>query len=281
MAADELLTVENLTLTLETGGGKRPLVKNLSFTLAENQILGLIGESGSGKSLTCLAIMGLLPGIIRKTGGDIRFRGRSTGDLPEPRLRAMRGRTLGMILQNPMSCFDAVFTIRQHFKETLLSHEKNVQGHLEKRMTDALASVGFERPGPILDLYPFQMSGGMLQRVMVALALLMKSSLLIADEPTTDLDVVSQTRILDLLEKIRSEHNMAILLVTHDLGVIARLADEVAVMQKGKIVDRGSVNAIFRLREGRHAYTEALMKAHFSLYDSRLQRFGVGYAPGR
>jgi nickel transport system ATP-binding protein len=280
MASGELLTVENLTLTLETGAGKRPLVKDLSFTLGENRILGLIGESGSGKSLTCLAIMGLLPGIIRKTGGEIRFRGRSVGDLPEPRLRAMRGRTLGMILQNPMSCFDAVFTIRQHFKETLLSHEKKPEGPLEKRMTDALASVGFDEPAAILDLYPFQMSGGMLQRVMVALALLMKSPLLIADEPTTDLDVVSQTRILDLLEKIRTEHNMAILLVTHDLGVIARLSDEVAVMQKGEIVDRGSVDAMFRAGEGRHPYTGALMEAHFSLYDSRLQRFGVDSAPG-
>jgi nickel transport system ATP-binding protein len=268
-----LLTVENLTLVIGSGDRQRPLVKNLSFTLPENRILGLIGESGSGKSLTCLAIMGLLPGMIRKTGGDIRFRGKPLQNLPEPRMRAMRGKTLAMILQNPMSCFDAVFTIRQHFKETLLSHESIGKKALERRMTDALAAVGFERPDHVLKLYPFQMSGGMLQRVMVALALSMKVPLLIADEPTTDLDVVSQTRILELLETVRAEYNMAMLLVTHDLGVIARLSDKVAVMQKGEIVDRGKVDAVFRFRGNRHPYTQALMNAHFSLYDSRFAHF--------
>lgn len=273
MTASELLTVKNLSLALKKG--QRPLVENLSFTLAENRVLGLIGESGSGKSLTCLAVMGLLPAIIRQTGGDILFRGKSLKNLPEPRMRAMRGKTMAMILQNPMSCFDAVFTIRHHFMETLLSHESLGKKTLDRRMGDALTAVGFDRPDRILDLYPFQMSGGMLQRVMVALVLLMKVPLLIADEPTTDLDVVSQTRILDVLENISAEYNMAILLVTHDLGVIARLSDEVAVMKKGKIVDYGHVDALFQSQGNRHPYTQALMKAHFSLYDRQLESFGA------
>lgn len=278
MSAKELLTVENLTLTLNTENGPAHLVENLSFSLAENQVLGLIGESGSGKSLTCLAVMGLLPGVVRQTGGDILFRGKSLKGLPDSRMRALRGKTLAMILQNPMSCFDAVFTIRHHFKETLLSHERLGKKALGIRVMDALTAVGFDRPDRILDLYPFQMSGGMLQRVMVALALLMKVPLLIADEPTTDLDVVSQTRILDVLENIREAYNMAILLVTHDLGVIARLSDEVAVMQNGKIVDRGRADIMFHSRGSRHPYTQALMKAHFDLYDRQLERYGATFA---
>lgn len=264
MGTSELLSVENLSLSLKNRHGETPLVKNVSFTVTENRILGLIGESGSGKSLTCLAVMGLLPGVIRKTSGTIQFQGKSLEHLPKSYLRAMRGKQMAMILQNPMSCFDSVFTIRRHFKETLFSHKRVNQKELDRRVAEALVSVGFENPEKILDLYPFQMSGGMLQRVMMAIALLMQAPLLIADEPTTDLDVVSQTRILDLLENIRDVHGTSILLVTHDLGVIARLSDNVAVMRKGEVVDIGNVNALFNRK--RTPYTQALMDAHFSLY---------------
>lgn len=269
MSTDDLLVVDNLTLTLTSGSREKTLVRDLSFSLPEQQILGLIGESGSGKSMTCLAIMGLLPGAVRIKKGDIRFQGTPLTALSPGRFRAIRGRSLAMILQNPMSCFDGVFTIRHHFKETLLAHERVPKKDLKGRMLDALSTVGFEHPADILDLYPFQMSGGMLQRVMVALALLMDARLLIADEPTTDLDVVAQAKILSLLESVRDSFGMSILLVTHDLGVIARLCDHVAVMRRGEIVDRGTVSTLFQ--EQRHDYTRALMDAHVSLYPEQLQ----------
>ncbi|NJL59343.1 MAG: ABC transporter ATP-binding protein [Desulfobacteraceae bacterium] len=230
----ELLNVDNLTLSIRTTAGtEHRLVENVSFTLREKRIMGLIGESGCGKSLTCLAIMGLLPGAIRQTGGEIRFQGQSFAGLPASRIRSVRGKKLAMILQNPMSCFDAVFTDPSSFSGTLASHEHLTDDPIH-RIRDALTEVGFDKPDEILNLYPFQMSGGMLQRVMVAIALLMRVSLLIADEPTTDLDVVSQSNILNLLKKICDSHGMTILLVTHDLGVIARLADDVAVMRQGR-----------------------------------------------
>ncbi len=271
MSGSELLNVDNLTLSIRTTAGtEHRLVENISFTLREKRITGLIGESGCGKSLTCLAIMGLLPGAIRQTGGEIRFQGQSLAHLPASHKRSVRGKKLAMILQNPMSCFDAVFTIRHHFQETIASHEKLTDNPIQ-RIRDALAEVGFDKPDEILNLYPFQMSGGMLQRVMVAIALLMRVPLLIADEPTTDLDVVSQSNILNLLKKICDSHGMTILLVTHDLGVIARLAHDVAVMRQGKIVDYGSVGDLFQ--KDRHPYTRALTEAHFSLYDQRLKQF--------
>lgn len=265
MGERELLIVENLTLARTTTSGETPLVDNVSFSLETERVMGLIGESGSGKSLTCLAIMGLLPFSVRMTAGTIRLDGMTLADLPDKRMRALRGKTMAMVLQNPMSCLDAVFTIRHHFTETLSAHETLKRKERERRALAALTEVGFENPGDILDLYPFQMSGGMLQRVMVALALVARAKLLIADEPTTDLDVVSQTRILDLLERIHRTHGMSILLVTHDLGVIARLSDEVAVMENGRIVDYGETQSLFTDHRTT-GYTGALMEAHYSLY---------------
>jgi nickel transport system ATP-binding protein len=269
-----LLNVEGLSLTLRNGCQDRKIVNELSFTLKENRILGLIGESGCGKSLSCLAMMGLLPRTIQQTGGTIRFDGQPIEALPFSRLRAIRGKALAMIMQNPMSCFDAVFTIREHFKETLASHPARDHRSDDERTNDALNAVGFDHPQNILNLYPFQMSGGMLQRAMVALALMMNVKLLIADEPTTDLDVIAQARVLDLLETIRDSHRMAILLVTHDLGVIARLADDVAVMKDGQIIETGTAGDIFE--SSRHAYTRELIAAHLDLYDHQLDRFQTG-----
>jgi nickel transport system ATP-binding protein len=169
-----------------------------------------------------------------------------------------------MILQNPMSCFDPIATIRSHFIETLSSHGLGDSDRVMRQAEESLTEVGFPNPHEILGLYPFQMSGGMLQRVMIALALSLRAPLLIADEPTTDLDVMSQARILDLLRTLRDRHEMGILLVTHDLGVVARLADAVAVMEEGEIVETGSATQIFS--EPLHPFTKMLLKAHFGLY---------------
>ncbi|GAB6096957.1 nickel import ATP-binding protein NikD [Desulfatiferula olefinivorans] len=270
MTRRDVLTVDNLTLTFSVGGKERTLVRNLSFSISENRTMGLIGESGCGKSLTCLAIMGLLPRSIRMTGGEILLWGKPLTQGLSVMHRSMRGRDLAMILQNPMSCFDSVFTIRHHFMETYYSHERASKDKPGERIAEALKAVGFDQPDDVLDLYPFQMSGGMLQRVMVALALLMRVPFLIADEPTTDLDVVSQSRILDLLDQVRKRYDMSVLLVTHDLGVIARLADEVVVMQNGNRVDGGAVGSLFRSSE--HPYTRAILEAHLSFYDDRFQK---------
>jgi nickel transport system ATP-binding protein len=273
MTAPPVLDVKNLVLTLSGADPGQSLVSGLSLLIPPRKIMGLIGQSGCGKSLTCLSIMGLLPKNIRRIDGDIHVAGRCLNDMPQSQWRSLRGRKMAMILQNPMSCFDPVFTIRRHFKETLASHTQRNLDYLSDYISEArtaISEVGFDSPDEILDLYPFQMSGGMLQRIMVALALMMNVSLLIADEPTTDLDVVSQAHILDLLEHLRNTHGMSILLVTHDLSVIARLADHVTVMNEGMAVETGTVKKIFT--DSRHPYTRSLLQAHFSLYGPRLGR---------
>lgn len=231
------------------------LVSGISFQAGPGRVTGLVGASGSGKSLTCLALMGLLPQGIQARG-QIMLQGAS---LDGQDMRSVRGRRIAMIMQNPMSCFDPVFTIRTHFRETLAAHGMLGQGW-EEDMRSVLQEVGFAEPDAVPDLYPFQMSGGMLQRVMIGLALVLEAPFLIADEPTTDLDTVAQARVLDLLARLKRERGMGMLLVTHDLGVIARIADDVAVMRQGEIVERGTVADVFSAPE--HPYTQELINAH-------------------
>jgi nickel transport system ATP-binding protein len=270
MTTNPVLAVNNLTLELTTRQQKICLVKNISFQVPHQKVMGLIGESGCGKSLSCLAIMGLLPPNIRRINGEVLLQGEDLSDLKMAEQRAVRGRKVAMVLQNPMSCFDSIFTIRHHFEETFRSHGSYDSSHIEQAAMESLVEVGFDEPKSIMDLYPFQMSGGMLQRVMLALAVMMDISLLIADEPTTDLDVVSQARVLDLLAKIRDKHGLALLLVTHDLSVIAQMADSVAVMKSGSIVESGPVDAIFN--SAKRPYTNSLLEAHAGLYGEKLRR---------
>jgi nickel transport system ATP-binding protein len=258
MKSADLISVTDLTVR----AGGRELVGGVSFSAGRGRVLGLVGESGSGKSLTCLALLGLLP-VGVQAEGEISLSG-----LPAAKqdMRTIRGRHIAMILQNPMSCFDPVFTIRTHFRETLAAHGMCGEGW-ETRMLAALEEVGFPSPAPVVELYPFQMSGGMLQRVMIGLALILDAPFLIADEPTTDLDTVAQARVLDLLCKLKRERGMGMLLVTHDLGVIARIADDMAVMRHGRIVEQGPVSEVFNAPA--HPYTQELIAAHlrFSGYD--------------
>ena len=270
MTMNPVLAVNNLTLELTTRQQKICLVNNISFQVPQQKVMGLIGESGCGKSLSCLAIMGLLPPNIRRINGEVLLQGQDLNDLKMAERRVIRGRKVAMVLQNPMSCFDSIFTIRHHFEETFRSHGSYDSSHIEQAAMESLVEVGFDEPKSIMDLYPFQMSGGMLQRVMLALAVMMDISLLIADEPTTDLDVVSQARVLDLLAEIRDKHGLALLLVTHDLSVIAQMADSVAVMKSGSIVESGSVDAIFN--SAKHPYTNSLLEAHAGLYGEKLRR---------
>jgi nickel transport system ATP-binding protein len=266
MASASALTVRDLHVVLRNGDSFVPLVKGVSFAVGEGEILGLIGQSGCGKSVTCLSLLDLLPTNLSRTQGEIWLQGRLISGLASSALRPYRGRDAAMILQNPMSCFNPIATVRSHFAETLSSHGLGKSNGFMQQAEESLAEVGFPNPNEILGLYPFQMSGGMLQRVMVSLALCLHAPFLIADEPTTDLDVLSQAKILDLLRVLQQKRKMGILLVTHDLGVIARLAGTVAVMEQGEIVETGPVNRIFS--EPRHPFTKMLLEAHFGLYQA-------------
>jgi len=241
---------------LRVRSAHKELLAGIDFTARKGEVLGLVGASGSGKSLTCLSVLDLLPGGLTMEGS-VLVEGKPLDD--KHARRRIRGRKVAMILQNPMSCFDPVFTIRTHFKETLSAHGM-LGPDAETGMLEALREVGFADPGPVPDLYPFQMSGGMLQRVMVALALILKAPFLVADEPTTDLDTVAQAKVLDLLDGLKRRRGLGMLLVTHDLGVIARLADSVAIVHQGRIIERGSVNDIFRAPG--HEYTRELIATH-------------------
>jgi nickel transport system ATP-binding protein len=256
MATEPLLVIANLCVAVAGNPHPKPVVRDVSLQVHPGEVLGLIGESGSGKSMTCLSVMDLLPSSARITGGSVRMPGREI---------IRRGRDVAMIMQNPSSCFDPVMTIRGHFKETLaalgLSGDRG-----RARTLETLAEAGFDDPEAILPLYPFQMSGGMLQRVMIGLAMLAEPRLLLADEPTTDLDMPAQAVVLDLIDRLRRTHGLGVLLVTHDLSVAARLADRLAVMRDGRILETGPVRRIFRTPE--NDYTRMLLAAHFELHDA-------------
>uniref|UniRef100_B8DIP2 ABC transporter related n=1 Tax=Nitratidesulfovibrio vulgaris (strain DSM 19637 / Miyazaki F) TaxID=883 RepID=B8DIP2_NITV9 len=261
-----------------------PLVGPVDLAVERGQVVCLVGPSGCGKSLTCMSLLDMLPQGITRTAGTIRVHGQAVDGqavdrqgmdgqaaygAPPERLRLLRGRGAAYVLQNPASCFDPVFTIGAHFQETLAAHLPMAPGRDTRpdwraAALAALREVGFDDARAILGHYPFQMSGGMLQRVMIALALVLDVPLLIADEPTTDLDLPSQARVLDLLDQVRRTRNTAILLVTHDLSVAARMADRMAVMRHGRVVEQGDVRELFAAP--RHPYTRALLAAHHRLY---------------
>ncbi|MEG6505606.1 ABC transporter ATP-binding protein [Nitratidesulfovibrio sp. 1201_IL3209] len=246
-----------------------PLVGPVDLTVERGQVVCLVGPSGCGKSLTCMALLDMLPDGVVRAAGTIRVAGQAVDGAPPDRLRLLRGRGAAYVLQNPASCFDPVFTIGAHFRETLAAHPPagsngGPRPDWRAAALSALREVGFADARAILRHYPFQMSGGMLQRVMIALALVLDVPLLIADEPTTDLDLPSQARVLDLLDQVRRTRNMAILLVTHDLSVAARMADRMAVMRHGRVVEQGDAREVFAAP--RHPYTRALLAAHHRLY---------------
>lgn len=256
---------------LVVSSGTKRLVKGISFTAEKGKVTGLIGESGSGKSLTCQSVLGLLPQNLHATGC-VTIAGCSMPMGRGGTCRKARGQSISMVMQNPISCFDPVFSIKSHFRETLAAHGTAKAKNTPAAWCEALGEVGFDNPEKVLDLYPFQMSGGMLQRVMIALSLVLEADFLLADEATTDLDAISQARILDLLEHLVRKRGMGALLVTHDLSVIARLADHVLVMKDGVIVESRPVYDIFH--KPQHEYTVALLDAHYRLHGIEAPRLG-------
>lgn len=250
------LALLNITLDAD-----KRLTDNVSLTLNRGRVLALVGGSGSGKSLTCAAALGVLPAGVHQTHGSLQADGQPVSP------QALRGLKVATIMQNPRSAFNPLHTMAAHMRETCLALGKPPE---DAALMTALTAVGLESPERVLGLYPFEMSGGMLQRVMIALAVLSEAAFIVADEPTTDLDAVAQARILDLLESIMVTRAPGMLLVTHDMGVVARLADDVAVMDSGQIVEQGSVEALFAAP--RHPVTRQLISAHLALYGMELSQ---------
>lgn len=255
----QTLTIEGLRLETLHHGNPAVLVDGIDLTLRKGEILALVGASGSGKSLTCLGLQDALPPGVRRTGGRVLADGVAT------EASNLRGRIVATILQAPRSAFNPLLTMRSHMQETLRA--AGIHGDAaERQMRDAIAAVGLADEQGLGGLYPFQMSGGMLQRAMIALAVMSGAAFLMADEPTTDLDTIAQARVLDVIERLVAERGMGCLIVTHDMGVVARLADRTAVMADGRIVEHGLTQALFDAP--RHPVTRLLIETHLSLYEA-------------
>ena len=257
-AGQPLLLVEDLSVSLPSARGEIRAVDRVSFSLERGQTLALVGESGSGKSMLCRAIMGLLPGGAAGSGRVV-FAGRKLGALPERELTRIRGREIGVVLQDTLSSLNPVLTIGRQIAETLRHHLGVSSGRARERSIELLQAVGIPRPEERLACHPHQLSGGMRQRVAIAIALSCDPYLLVADEPTTALDVTVQAEILNLLARLQRERNMAMILVTHDLGVVAGRAQETAVMYAGRIVEQAPTAELFSRM--RMPYTKALFDA--------------------
>tara|TARA_B100001245_G_C22894197_1_gene431264 strand:+ start:5162 stop:6775 length:1614 start_codon:yes stop_codon:yes gene_type:complete len=255
-----LLTVKDLRVSFQTRNGKQEAVKGVSFELNEGEILGIVGESGSGKSVTCYSLLGLIPmppGVIES--GEALYDGQDLLKLNEKALRQLRGRKINMIFQDPMTALNPYMTVAKQIIEAILVHEKIGKKEARQRAIKALEEVGIVRAAERVDSYPHEFSGGMRQRVMIAMALATEPDILIADEPTTALDVTIQKQILDLLHQIQKRRKLSIIFITHDLAVIHALAHRLIVMEKGHIVEQGVAKDVFA--NPQHPYTQKLLSA--------------------
>ncbi len=255
-----LLSVENLTISLTAGGIDVPLVSNLSFDIAAGETLCLVGESGCGKSITALAIMGLLNSkVMSVTGGRIMFEGRDLRTLGASDMRRLRGDRLAMVFQEPMTSLNPVQRIGQQIAEVIVEHRGLSEAEALREAVRLLDLVRIPDAKRRVHEFPHQLSGGMRQRVMIAMALALQPALLIADEPTTALDVTIQAQVLALIDDLRRELGTSVLLITHDLGVVAEMADRVLVLYAGRAVEQAGINALFD--QPRHPYTHGLLRA--------------------
>ncbi len=267
-AAAPLLSIEGLRVEAVSGRGAVALTEDVSLHIDQREIVGLVGESGCGKSVTAMSILRLLPAPPLRTHGCVLFRGEDILRMPRRRLRGLRGGRIGMIFQEPMTSLNPSFSIGWQLAEALRLHGGLSGAALREKMVEALTRVGIGGSERRLAQYPHELSGGQRQRVMIAMALAGAPELLIADEPTTALDVTIQLQILQLLARLRAEIGMAVLLISHDLGVISNFADRVAVMYAGRIVEAGTAREIFSAP--RHPYTAALLLARPKLDGPRV-----------
>jgi len=255
--AEALLSIRDLRVEFATDAGPVPAVRGIDFSVAPGETVALVGESGSGKSVTALSIMRLSEGRI--AAGSIHFQGRDLTSSSEAEMRSIRGGQIGMIFQEPMTSLNPVFSIGRQLEEVLVLHQQLSAEKARRQALELLQRVAIPSPERRLAQYPHELSGGMKQRVMLAMAIACRPRLLVADEPTTALDVTIQAQIMELLRSLQQEFGMAVLLITHDLGVVAHFAERVLVMYAGKIVEHGSVRDVFKRTS--HPYTQALLAA--------------------
>jgi peptide/nickel transport system ATP-binding protein len=271
MSAKAVLSIRDLRVWYGTEGDPVRGVDGVSLQIGSGETLGLVGESGCGKSTLGRGILGLLPDATA-TAGEVRFRDRNLLQVPPKELRALRGPDLGLIFQEPMTRLDPLMSIEDHFLETLRAHEPDLKrAEMRRRSLEALAGMGI--PPTRFGHYPHEFSGGMRQRIMIALALVLEPSLLIADEPTTALDVIVEAQILAILADLRENFDTALLLITHNLGIVAEACDRVAVMYAGQVIEEGDARQVFS--EPAHPYTRELLRSIISLRTSELN-----YIPG-
>lgn len=256
-----LVDIKNLHTYFETKRGLVKAVRGVSFAIKPGRTLGVVGESGSGKSQTAMSILRLFEANQKIYDGEIWFEGKEISKIPEAELRHIRGNEISIIFQEPMTSLNPVFKIGRQIAEVLMIHQKVSKKEAEAKALEMLRSVRISNPEKILHSYPFQLSGGMRQRVMIAMALACKPKLLIADEPTTALDVTIQAQILKLMNELKDELGTAIMFITHDLGVINQMADDIVVMYKGEVLEMAPRELIFEHNKYLHPYTYGLLKA--------------------
>jgi peptide/nickel transport system ATP-binding protein len=254
-----IIEVKGLKTSFVTDDGEIPVVNNIDFHIKPGEVLGIVGESGCGKSVTSLSIMGLVPSPAGKVDGAILFKGENLAEASEARMRKIRGNEIAMIFQEPMTSLNPVFTIGEQLIESLRIHRKWNKKKAMARAVEMLKLVGLPRAEELVKEYPHQLSGGMRQRVMIAMAMICEPELLIADEPTTALDVTIQAQILELMKKLNKETDTAIMMITHDLGVVSEMCERIIVMYAGKVVEEGFVAEIFQ--SPKHPYTVGLIKS--------------------
>ena len=252
-----ILSVRDLRVSFRTEAGPVRVLGGVSFDVTEGEVLGIVGESGSGKTVTMLSVMGLITDPNARIEGSIKFRGQELVGLSNARMRSLRGSQMAMIFQDPMTALTPVYKIGAQIAEQVLAHQKVTRSQAWDRAIELLTEVGIPKPEEAVHRYPHQLSGGMRQRAVIAMALSCNPALLVADEPTTALDVTVQAQILDLIRRLREKHGSAVVFITHDLGVMAELADRIMVMYAGGIVERAPADALFA--HPRHPYTKALL----------------------
>ncbi|MDQ0218474.1 ABC transporter ATP-binding protein [Peribacillus cavernae] len=254
-----IIDVKGLRTSFLTDDDEIPVVNNIDFHIKPGEVLGIVGESGCGKSVTALSVMGLVPTATGKVEGEILFKGENLVQASEARMRKIRGNEIAMIFQEPMTSLNPVFTIGEQLIESLRIHRKWNKKKALAKAVEMLKLVGLPRAEELVNEYPHQLSGGMRQRVMIAMAMICEPQLLIADEPTTALDVTIQAQILELMKKLNKETDTAIMMITHDLGVVAEMCERVVVMYAGKVVEEGNVKTIFQ--NPKHPYTVGLIQS--------------------
>ncbi|AJY45712.1 ABC transporter ATP-binding protein [Martelella endophytica] len=277
-----LLDVQGLSVSFASDRGRVKAIDDVSFSVDEGEILSIVGESGSGKSVTLLSLLGLNDPKTTFVDGAVSFKGKRILEMPDRELRRIRGKEIGLISQDPMTALTPVYTIGWQIAEQVRTHENISKRAARARAVELLASVGLPNPNEAVDRYPHQLSGGMRQRAVIAMALSCSPSLLVADEPTTALDVTVQAQVLDLLLKLRDEFGSAIILITHDMGVVAEVADRVHVMYAGRMVEKGTTAEVFD--HPMHPYSWGLMASIPPLSGEKLARLpsipGMPPTPG-